>query len=333
MRITSAFFAILVVVLGVLSALVFLPFLTYVLASLLLAFVLFPIHRRLAPRIGATISAGVLVALAILAAVLPFALLIGELIRNIGELPDDPEALALVGTLQAEIEERFGVEVPLQELAGDAAEQVATGLTGVGVDLAEAGIHFAIGVLLLVVLVFYLLKDGDALLAWLQTVTPLPGEIQDELYDEANDATWAVLKGHVFVAIIEGIAAGIGLFVAGVPNAGFWTIAMVLLAFLPLVGVPLVLLPAVAYLLVIGDVFAGVLLAVYGATVIAVIDDYLRAYLVGEQSSVNAGVILVGVLGAVYVFGPMGIFVGPIVLALFKSTVEVANEHYDVPTS
>ena len=331
MRITSAFFAILVAALGVLSALVFLPFLTYVLAALLLAFVLFPLHRRLAPQVGAMLSAGALVVLAILAAVLPFALLIGELIRNIGELPDDPEALALVATLQTEIEERFGIELPLEELAGDAAEQVATGLTGVGMDLAETGIHFAIGMLLLVVLVFYLLKDGDTLLAWLQSVTPLPGEIQDELYAETNDATWAVLKGHVFVAIIEGIAAGIGLFLAGVPNAEFWTLAMILLAFLPLVGVPLVLFPAVAYLFVTGDVIAGILLAIYGATVIAVIDDYLRAYLVGEQSSVHAGVILVGVLGAVYVFGPMGIFVGPIVLALFKATVEVANEHYDVP--
>ena len=333
MRITSAFFAVLVVVLGILSVLVFLPFLTYVLAALLLAFVLFPLHRRVAPRVGATISAGALVALAIVAAVLPFGLLIGELVRNIGELPDDPEALALVTTLQDEIEDRFGVEVPLQELAGDAAEQIATGLTGAGVDLAGAGIHFAIGMLLLVVLVFYLLKDGDALRSWLQSVTPLPGEIQDELYAEANDATWAVLKGHVFVAIIEGIVAGLGLFVAGVPNAGFWTLVMILLAFLPLVGVPLVLFPAVAYLLVTGDVIAGVLLAIYGATVIAVIDDYLRAYLVGEQASINAGVILVGVLGAVYVFGPMGIFVGPIVLALFKSTVEVANEYYDVPTA
>lgn len=331
MRITSAFFAVLVVVLGVLSALVFMPFLTYVLAALLLAFVLFPLHRRLAPRVGATISAGALVTLGILAAVLPFVLLIGELVRNIGEIPDDPEALELVATLQDEIEARFGVEVPLQELASDVAEQVATGLTGVGMDLAGAGIHFAIGMLLLVVLVFYLLKDGDTLLAWLRTVTPLPAEIQDELYGEANDATWAVLKGHVFVAIIEGIAAGIGLFLAGVPNAEFWTLTMILLAFLPLVGVPIVLFPAVAYLLVVGDVLAGILLAVYGATVIAVIDDYLRAYLVGEQASVNAGVILVGVLGAVYVFGPMGIFVGPIVLALFKSTVEVANEHYDVP--
>ena len=123
----------------------------------------------------------------------------------------------------------------------------------------------------------------------------------------------------------------VGLFVLGIPNAIFWTVAMMFLAIIPIVGVAPVLGGAIIYLVAQGRFLEAVLLFVYGMTAVAVVDDYLRALVIDKESSLHSGVILLGVLGAVYFLGAIGLFVGPIILALFKATVEVFSEYYRIP--
>lgn len=330
MNVKGVFFASLVVALGTLSLLILLPFLSYVLAAVLLAFVLFPAHRRFRSEVDERISALGLVSATVLVTLLPLLVVLRSVVANLSALPGNPEAFRFLGTLETTVTEVTGVDVPLRSVVSGVPEQLVDTLTGFGLNVAGAGVHFGVGVLLLVFLVYYLLVDGAALVAWTKQVTPLPPDVQEELYAEANATTWAVLKGHVFVAVVQGVAAGLGLLATGVPNAGLWTLVMIFLGFLPVVGVPLVWGPAAVYLGVVGRPLTGVLLVLYGVTLVAVVDDYLRAYLVDRESSMHAATILVGVLGAVYAFGAMGLFLGPVVLGLFKSTVEVANRHYDV---
>ena len=87
---------------------------------------------------------------------------------------------------------------------------------------------------------------------------------------------------------------------------------------------------ATIYLVVNGRLLEAALLVVYGMTVVAVTDDYLRALVIDKESSLHSAVILLGVFGAAYFLGAIGIFVGPIILALFKATVEVFTDYYDL---
>jgi predicted PurR-regulated permease PerM len=102
------------------------------------------------------------------------------------------------------------------------------------------------------------------------------------------------------------------------------------LAMIPIVGVAPVLGGATIYLAAQGRLLAAALLVVYGMTVVAITDDYLRALVIDKESSLHSGVVLLGVFGAAYFLGAIGIFVGPIILALFKETVEVFSEYYDL---
>jgi predicted PurR-regulated permease PerM len=131
---------------------------------------------------------------------------------------------------------------------------------------------------------------------------------------------------------VQGVVAGVGLFVAGIPNATFWTIVMMVLAMVPIVGVAPVLGGATIYLAVEGRLLAAALLVVYGTSVVAITDDYLRALVIDKESSLHSAVILLGVFGAAYFIGAIGLFVGPILLALFKATLEVFTDYYDVTT-
>ncbi|WP_224448135.1 AI-2E family transporter [Haloprofundus salilacus] len=324
------FAGVLVTVLGVISGLMLLPFLTYLLAAALLAFVLYPLQERLSGRIGSQASAAVLVTLSVLGVVLPLGLLLYGLASGGRVVPRELEELPQLRTVDSLVEQYLGVEIAIRSQLNAALGQLSSMLAEQSSGIIGAGVHATLGVLLLVFVIYYLLKDGRQLVQWLKYVTPLPQTVQDELYERTTAMTWAVLKGHVLVAVVQGLVAGVGLFVAGIPNAGFWTLVMMILALVPILGVGIVVGPAVLYLAVVNRLLAAVLLAVYGLTIVALIDDYLRAYLIDRGSALNSAVILVGVFGGIYVLGPMGLFYGPILLGLFKATIEVFDDYYEV---
>jgi predicted PurR-regulated permease PerM len=325
----TGFAAILVGTLAVLSLLVVEPFLSYLLGAMLLAFTLWPLQRRLEPVVGEQVSALALVGFAVVLIVAPVSLLVTVGVAQIEGLPTSVDDLPAFQPVQNQLERRLGIQVG--PLIDRLIETVTSGIAERTSTVAGASIHAFVGVLLLIFLLYYLLKDGEKLVGWVKHVTPLPKDVQDRLYEEAETATWAVLKGHVFVAIVQGLVSGVGLFVLGIPNAIFWTVAMMFLAIIPIVGVAPVLGGAIIYLVMQGRFLEAVLLFVYGMTAVAVVDDYLRALVIDKESSLHSGVILLGVLGAVYFLGAIGLFVGPIILALFKATVEVFSEYYRIP--
>lgn len=321
-------FVLLLAVLGVLVALVVRPFFTYVVGAGLLAFVLYPAHRRLGPAVGQRPSAALLVLGAVVAVVLPVVAMLAVVASEAAALAETVGAAPRLGAVETAIRQATGANVDLEPRLRALVERVADAVAGQGPELVSAGVHFFVGVTLLVFLLYYLLVDGDEFVAWLADVAPLSDPVRGELREEVERTTWAVLKGHVFVAVAQGVLAGVGLFVAGIPNAAFWTLVMVFLGFLPIVGVPLVWAPAAVYLVATGRVVAGALLALYGITLVAAVDDYLRAMLVDRGSSIHSGVILLGALGGVYALGAMGLFLGPILIGLFKAALEVFDEHY-----
>ncbi len=328
MKARTAFATVLVGVLAVLSLLVVRPFLDYVIGAMLLAFVLTPLQRRLAPEVGSRLSAFALVSLTVLLFVGPVGLFLQVALGDVGELPTEVSDLPTYRSVERVVERVVGVQIGARfdRLLGSFSSALAERSSG----LASAGVHFTLGILLLFFLLYYLLKDGDTLVRWTKRVTPLPRGVQNDLYAEAEEATWAVLKGHVFVATVQGFVSGLGLVVLGIPNATFWTVVMMFLAMVPVVGVSPVLGGATIYLAVNGRLLEAALLVVYGMTVVAVTDDYLRALVIDKESSLHSGVVLLGVFGAAYFLGAIGIFVGPIVLALFKETIEVFSEYYDL---
>jgi len=142
-----------------------------------------------------------------------------------------------------------------------------------------------------------------------------------------------VLIGHVLVAVIQGVIAGVGLTLVGIPNAVFWTFVMVLLALIPLIGTFAVWAPASAYLAWTGNTTPAVALFVYGVFVVGISDEYLRPVLVNRYAKLGPSVIIVGVLGGLTVFGFMGIFVGPIIVGSLKAAIEVYDDHYGRPAN
>jgi predicted PurR-regulated permease PerM len=98
---------------------------------------------------------------------------------------------------------------------------------------------------------------------------------------------------------------------------------MVVLSVIPAVGAALVWVPAVIYLFVIGSPLAAILLGIWCAGVVGTIDNFLRPTLVGKDAEMPDLLILIGTLGGLFLFGPIGFIVGPVVCGLFLTALDI----------
>ncbi|EJN57101.1 AI-2E family transporter [Halogranum rubrum] len=322
-----AFFLLLLAVVGTLSLFVALPFYQYVLLGVLFAYVLHPLHRRLAPRIGPRLSAGVLIVATVFTVLLPVivlasvvvgqALTVTTAIRN-GQFNVD--------IIEAYIQTYFGVVVDIRELLESLTSDGRAALFDSVLDVFGGLSHAAIGLAVLLFVLYYLLKDGRRLVAWIRVATPLPEDVLDDLFTHLDRLMWAVLVGNVLVGIVQGILTGIGFFAVGLPNVIFWTVMTATLSLLPLIGASVVWIPASLYLLFVGDTTSGVLLFAYGALVVSLSDNYLRPLIGGHEAKLNPGLFIVGIFGGIAAFGFVGLFYGPIVLGTLKALIDIYSE-------
>jgi predicted PurR-regulated permease PerM len=306
------------------------PFLSWLLATGLLAFVLTPAHRRLEERIGSRPSAALLVVGVLVLVVAP--LVIGvemALDSGISFLEEVSEAGAF-SRLHRLVERTTGIAVPIEPLVDRGIERARGYTRQRATTILRTGLHAFVGLLVAVFVLYYLLADGRRFVRWLKRMTPLPVGVRDELFESVDDMTWAVLKGHVLVALVQGAVAGVPLFLTGVPHALSLTVAMMFLAIVPIIGVSPVLGGAIVYLVLQGNTLPAAFVFVWGFTAVAITDDYLRAELIDHESEMHSAVVLIGVAGGAYLLGAMGLFVGPILIGLLKVAVEVLGDHYDV---
>lgn len=319
----------LVVTLLLLSAILILPFLQYVLGAVLLAYVLRPVQIRLEAHVSGMVAALSLVTLAVAGFVVPFVVILATVVDSAHHVIRGLETdTGLIEAVESRIRELTGLEVDIAgELVGSGRE--------IGAILFERSIQafgtitfHLIGIALALFLVYYLLKDGDDLIDWLHRSVPLPTDIQRELSGEIDNVMWGVLVGHVFVAVVQGVVAGVGLVVTGVPNPVFWTAVMIVLAMVPLVGAIPVWAGAVGYLVLTNEPLLAVGLFVYSVVVVGLTDDYLRPIAVDRYAELNPAVILLGILGGAYAFGVMGLFFGPVVLGALKAAVSVGLNNW-----
>ena len=333
MDVRTGFFVLLLGILGAITALMILPIFAYVMAACLLAFVFYPLQQRLEPHVDPRLAALALTGLAIVVAVVPILLFSIVILQTVFSFLDDFDELAAIDSFRG-VAMDLGVDEDalseieahlLAELEGYLSEAVELLMFEV-IGLVNTSIQMGLGLLVLVFLLYYLLVDGDVFVEWLGSVAPMDEDVFDELGDEVEVVTWAVIQSHVLVALVEGILGGFGLWLLGVPNVAFWTVVMIIVSFLPAIGIWLVWGPAVGYLFVTGDPLSAVVLLLYGIAVLSVVDNYLRAIFVDRGSGLHPAVVLVGVIGGIYLLGIMGLFFGPVLLAVFKAGLNVFGE-------
>ena len=315
----------------VLTVLLVLPFVEFFLLAVLLAYPLRPVQRRLEPRLGPRVAAGVLVLGVTVAVIVPVLWLLWIVVDAVTEFLDRLRTGEVDFTgVEAWIQDVTGEEVNLVDAAQDALRESGISSIDGAVGVFQTVSSLLIGVALTMFLLYYFLKDADRFNRWLRATVPVRDNVYDQLRAEFDDVIWAVLVSHVLIAVVQGVVAGLGLIVLGVPRAVLWTGVMVVLAVLPIIGSFLVWGPAAIYLFSAGQPVAGAGLFVYGLIVVSLSDDFLRPITIDRytETRLNPSAIIVGILGGVYLIGFIGIFFGPVIIGSLRAALDVYRREY-----
>jgi predicted PurR-regulated permease PerM len=162
-------------------------------------------------------------------------------------------------------------------------------------------------------------------------LSPLPPEMNHQIRRDVLVTLRATLKGSVVLALIYGLISGLGFWLFGVPNALFWGTVMVFSSVVPIFGTALVWVPAGIYLIVMGAWPQAVGVMVWCLVTMVVCDNWLRPKLIGGQANLHPLLTFFAVLGGITYFGMVGLILGPLVLAILLSLIEVYQRYFLQP--
>jgi predicted PurR-regulated permease PerM len=335
-------FVVLVLVVSVAFVAILLPFSGAILWGTILAVVFAPLNRRLRAAIGhrRTVAAAVTLLIVLASVILPL-MLVGGLLANeaadvyarmrSGELDFGRYFEQIVGALPVwavRILDRFEL-TNLATLRGRISGVLMQGSQFFAVralSIGQSTLGLLISFFVMLYLLFFLLRDGDALIRRVRKAVPLRPEQQHALLQRFTLVIRATVKGSLVVAVVQGALGGLILWLLGIRSPMLWALVMGVTSLLPAVGPVLVWLPVALYLLSIGAVWQGVVLIAYGVLVIGLVDNVLRPRLVGKDTEMPDYLVLVATLGGIALLGVNGFIIGPIIAALFMAVWDIVAD-------
>lgn len=162
----------------------------------------------------------------------------------------------------------------------------------------------------------YFLRHGPALIAQLEERIPLARPEAQALVDRTLKITAATLRSVVIGGAADGALIAMGFALAGIGQPLFWGTVAIVASQTPVLGCAVLWIPAAGYLLMTGHVLAGLGLALWGTLINTVVDNFLRAYIIGRGAAIPAFVALVSTLGGITVFGVAGVLIGPVLAGM-----------------
>ena len=178
-------------------------------------------------------------------------------------------------------------------------------------SIGQSTVEFAINFFVTLYLLFFLLRDGDLLIARIRKAVPLQDERQRALIRKFTTVIRATVKGDILVALLQGTLGGLIFWILGVNAPLLWGVLMAFLSLLPAFGASLVWLPVALYFLATGAIWKGAVLIAFGALIIGLVDNFLRPALIGKDTRMPDYVVLISTLAAWKYLGSMVLFLVP----------------------
>lgn len=209
--------------------------------------------------------------------------------------------------------------ISLAQLQGwliEGSRKVLEGLVSSGGTFVMGALGTAASFVLMLFVLFFVLRDGPGVARQVVQMLPIEDRRRARLWQHLSDVTRAVFLGIGLTALVQGILVGVGFWIAGLPSPLVFGVVAVLVALIPMVGSALVWAPGALFLAARGEYGYAIFLAVWGAVVVGMVDNFLRPMLISGRADVPTLAVFVGVMGGLAAFGFIGLFVGPIVLGL-----------------
>ena len=265
MRQERIFFGLLFAVITVLAVVIMWPFLTYIVLAGILTYTLFPLYRFFYRRIvrRAEFASALSILVALLLMVLPAVYLISELARQVSGAYTNLQ-MQNIQRVADYLSGLTGNRIDFQEMLNSGLDAIRKSIVGLAPDILGSIGELLLGLFIMFFVMYYGFREGEAFIARIRQLLPLEASLKESLFYEMRTITQAVLYGQVMTAVIQGTLGGLALLVFGVSNWLFWGAIMIIMAFLPVLGTPIVWVPAAVGLILDGDMVRGIGLLVLG---------------------------------------------------------------------
>lgn len=304
------------------------PLIAVLLWSSILVIIFFPLYKILVTKIkNHTISAIITTLASLLIFIIPLTLvsaavineladIAGSTVVNIQEFLKHPKSGQL-GFIYDYLSryvnlEEFIKSDELKSIAGRISETVLQAslyvLGGVGGTLIS--IFFAIFTM------FYLFRDGEKIVADLPNILPLDNDQAKELIKSTSDLISATIRGSLMVALMQGVLAGVMFWMLGIPSYLVLGMITMIFALIPTGGTAFVTGPVIIILALTGEYWKAGILLVYASLVIGMVDNFLLPRLIKQKAKMNELFVFFSVIGGIQLFGILGLFLGPVILAI-----------------
>jgi predicted PurR-regulated permease PerM len=315
------------------------------LLAAVLAMVLSPLHQWLTRRLWghSAPAAGALVVLVIAIVVGPLVWLsafvvaeaadavqfVSKTVRSEGtrglieKLPDGVERQvnSVLEQLGADFDEILkSIQQQMTNARGSAAAAVGAAVSATGSLLFQGT--------MMVIALFFLLSNSESVINWLDETSPLRRGQTRELFNEFVRVCKSVVVSSVATALLQALTALLGYFITGMPNPLFFFALTFIGAFIPAVGASLVCLVAAGILFVTGHPWAALFLAIHALLVVGLVDNVAKPWFMKDGIRLHGAVIFFALVGGLAAFGPMGLLMGPLAVALFLAILRMYKRDY-----
>jgi predicted PurR-regulated permease PerM len=320
------------------------PFLGALLWAIFIAFLLYPLHVRLAARLRGKPqwSAALLTVLTFIVIIGPltalsaaFAAQVGDLLQIVqdkvaGQTSGNVLNLANVPWVRdglAWLNDTLDVDVAqLQSWFTQGSREALQTLASLTGKVFMGAVGTVVGFVLMEFMLFFFIRDGGEMVATTRELIPMSEAHKARLFDHLASVTRAMVYGTGLTALIQGTLVGIAFLIVDLPSPIVFAVIAALVALLPFGGTALVWGPAALVLALQGRWGATIFMLVWGAVLVSLVDNVVRPMLVSGRANVGTLTVFIGVLGGLAAFGAIGLFLGPVILALIIALIRFRLE-------
>ena len=307
------------------------PFAMVILMATVAAIILAPVDRLLNKSIKhPKLSAGLLTAAVLLLVFVPLLLVLTitatqatDLIQ--GALEDggiaaqvDPEPSLWFAALPEQAQEQI-LAIDVVSVSKSAATWV---FDNIG-DVFSSTTKFVLNTFIFFISLFYLISERSKIYDEVLALSPLRDSIDAKILKRVIMTVRSVVFGVLILAIIQGVLAGIGMTIFGVPGAFIWGGLTIIAALVPIIGTALVIVPVIGWLFFTGSVGAALGLLIWAIVIVSFADNFIGPYLIQGTTKMHTLLVLLTVLGGLHAMGPIGVLAGPTILAALLALIEL----------
>ena len=325
------FFSGLLIATLVFTFFIFRPFWVVLVLAVCFAVVLYPVYlqfkRSRMPDALASLVTVILFALVLLGPVLGIGVMVFNQSQNVYQkVAQSENSLTFITSAERAVNRFLPVEVNF-----DAKEKSREFISYVSDNIAKifkATISAFVSFILLLLAMFYLLKDGEKWRGAILLLSPLSSENNEKIISRLSQSISGVIKGYLFVAVIQGTLMGLGLWFFGVPDPALWGLVAAAASLLPTIGTGLVSVPAIIYLFLSGSTGLAIGLLVWATVAVGLVDNFLSPYVISSKVNIPPLLVLFSILGGISLLGPVGILIGPLAVSLLYALIGIYRNEW-----